>query len=78
MQASLGSVDFITSFCKSEDESKKIKDAVNASSYGSEFVHAALSVNEKVTFLLHGFLLLSSFFFFGGGGGGGCGGFDIL
>ncbi|XP_075656005.1 putative cadmium/zinc-transporting ATPase HMA1, chloroplastic [Castanea sativa] len=52
LKASLGSVDFITSFCKSEDESKKIKDAVNASSYGSEFVHAALSVNEKVT-LIH-------------------------
>ncbi|XP_059456013.1 probable cadmium/zinc-transporting ATPase HMA1, chloroplastic [Corylus avellana] len=52
LKASLGSVDFITSFCKSEDESKKIKDAVNASSYGSEFVHAALSVNQKVT-LIH-------------------------
>lgn len=51
MKASLGSVDFITSFCKSEDESKKIKEAVNASSYGSEFVHAALAVNQKVMFL---------------------------
>ncbi|PON35340.1 P-type ATPase, subfamily IB [Parasponia andersonii] len=38
LRASLGSVDFITSRCKSEDDSKKIKDAVNASSFGSEFV----------------------------------------
>ncbi|KAF7828680.1 putative cadmium/zinc-transporting ATPase HMA1, chloroplastic [Senna tora] len=52
LKASLGSVDFITSFCQSEDESKRIKEAVNASSYGGEFVHAALSVNEKVT-LIH-------------------------
>ncbi|GLT78859.1 hypothetical protein SLA2020_503780 [Shorea laevis] len=52
LKASLGSVDFITSQCKSEDESKKIQEAVNASSYGSNFVHAALSVNEKVT-LIH-------------------------
>ncbi|CAK9315666.1 unnamed protein product [Citrullus colocynthis] len=51
-KASLGSVDFITSFCKSENESRKIKDAVRASSYGSEFVHAALSVDQKVT-LIH-------------------------
>lgn len=64
MKASLGSVDFVTSFCKSEDESKKIKDAVNASSYGSEFVHAALSVNQKVMFLP------LWVFFLGGGGGG--------
>lgn len=47
-KASLGSVDFITSFCKSENESRKIKEAVRASSYGSEFVHAALSVDQKV------------------------------
>ncbi|XVF61254.1 hypothetical protein PTKIN_Ptkin08bG0115500 [Pterospermum kingtungense] len=52
LKASLGSVDFITSLCKSEDESRKIKAAVNASSYGSDLVHAALSVNEKVT-LIH-------------------------
>lgn len=48
MKASLGSIDFITSFCQSEDELKKIKEAINASSYGSEFVHAALSINKKV------------------------------
>ncbi|KAG2724321.1 hypothetical protein I3760_01G011600 [Carya illinoinensis] len=52
LKALLGSVDFITSFCKSADELRKIKDAVNASSYGNEFVHAALSVDQKVT-LIH-------------------------
>ncbi|XP_019434684.1 PREDICTED: probable cadmium/zinc-transporting ATPase HMA1, chloroplastic isoform X1 [Lupinus angustifolius] len=52
LKATLGSVDFITSFCQSEDESKKIKEAVNTSSYGSDFVHAALSVNQKVS-LIH-------------------------
>ncbi|PNY07768.1 putative cadmium/zinc-transporting ATPase HMA1 chloroplastic-like, partial [Trifolium pratense] len=52
LKASLGSIDFITSFCQSENESKKIKEAINASSYGSEFVHAALSINKKVT-LIH-------------------------
>lgn len=45
-KASLGSVDFITSLCKSE-ESEKIKEAVNASSYGKDFVRAALSVDKK-------------------------------
>ncbi|KAL2333495.1 hypothetical protein Fmac_014708 [Flemingia macrophylla] len=52
LKASLGSIDFITSFCQSEDESEKIKEAVNTSSYGSEYVHAALSVNKKIT-LIH-------------------------
>lgn len=52
LRASLGSVDFITSRCKSKFDSEKIKDAADASSYGSEFVRAALSVNEKVT-LIH-------------------------
>ncbi|XP_050364118.1 probable cadmium/zinc-transporting ATPase HMA1, chloroplastic [Argentina anserina] len=52
LKASLGSVDFITSQCISEDASKKIKEAVDASSYGTDFVRAALSVNEKVT-LIH-------------------------
>nr|AYW01700.1 HMA1 protein [Morus alba] len=52
LRASLGSVDFIASRCKSKYDSEKIKDAVNASSYGNEFVRAALSVNEKVT-LIH-------------------------
>ncbi|GAB4846941.1 Probable cadmium/zinc-transporting ATPase hma1, chloroplastic [Ancistrocladus abbreviatus] len=49
LKATLGSVDYITSLCKTEDESRKIKEAVNASIYGNEFVHAALSVNAKVT-----------------------------
>nr|KYP74012.1 hypothetical protein KK1_006680 [Cajanus cajan] len=53
LKASLGSIDFITSFCQSEDESEKIKEAVNTSSYGSEYVHAALSVNKKVVTLIH-------------------------
>ncbi|KAM2967096.1 hypothetical protein FF1_027398 [Malus domestica] len=52
LKASLGSVDFITSLCRSKDASEKIKEAVSASSYGTEFVRAALSVNEKVT-LIH-------------------------
>ncbi|CAM8989398.1 unnamed protein product [Rhodiola kirilowii] len=52
MKASLGSVDYITSLCQSKVESEKIKRAVNASSYGKGFVHAALSVNDKVS-LIH-------------------------
>ncbi|CAN6541906.1 unnamed protein product [Malus baccata var. baccata] len=52
LKASLGSVDFITSLCRLEDTSEKIKQAVNASSYGTKFVRAALSANEKVT-LIH-------------------------
>lgn len=54
MKASLGSVDFITSLCRSEDASKRIKEAVDASSYGTDFVRAALSVNEKVRFHFKG------------------------
>ncbi|KAL5714064.1 hypothetical protein ACHQM5_016076 [Ranunculus cassubicifolius] len=49
LRASLGSVEYITSLCKSEDESKKLKDAVSTSVHGTDFVHAALSVNKKVT-----------------------------
>ncbi|TQE12139.1 hypothetical protein C1H46_002209 [Malus baccata] len=48
----IGTSDFITSLCRLEDTSEKIKQAVNASSYGTKFVRAALSVNEKVT-LIH-------------------------
>ncbi|KAF8088831.1 hypothetical protein N665_0529s0027 [Sinapis alba] len=51
-KASLGSVEFITSLFKSQDESRKIKDAVNSSSYGNDFVHAVLSLDQKVT-LIH-------------------------
>ncbi|CAH8358837.1 unnamed protein product [Eruca vesicaria subsp. sativa] len=51
-KASLGSVEFITSLFKSQDESRKIKDAVNSSLYGNDFVHAVLSLDQKVT-LIH-------------------------
>ncbi|OVA15916.1 Cation-transporting P-type ATPase [Macleaya cordata] len=53
LKASLGSVEYIASLCKSEDESKKIKEAVSTSAYGSDFVHAALAVNKKVVTLFH-------------------------
>ncbi|XP_058070119.1 probable cadmium/zinc-transporting ATPase HMA1, chloroplastic isoform X2 [Magnolia sinica] len=49
LKASLGSVDYIASLCKSEADSKKIKEAVSTSVHGTDFVHAALSVNKKVT-----------------------------
>ncbi|KAL6530107.1 putative cadmium/zinc-transporting ATPase hma1, chloroplastic [Orobanche minor] len=49
LKASIGSVEYITSLFISEDESKRIKQAVSASSYGDDFVCAALSVNNKVT-----------------------------
>ncbi|ERN05712.1 hypothetical protein AMTR_s00006p00237340 [Amborella trichopoda] len=49
LSASLGSVEYIASLCKTVVESQNIKEAVNASSYGTDFVHAALSVNKKVT-----------------------------
>lgn len=53
LKASLGSVEFITSLFNSEDESKKIVEAVSTSSHGSDFVHAALSVNNKKVTLFH-------------------------
>ncbi|XP_038900941.1 probable cadmium/zinc-transporting ATPase HMA1, chloroplastic isoform X1 [Benincasa hispida] len=52
LKASLGSLDFITSCYQSESKSREIKEAANTSSYGSEFVHAALAVDGKVT-LIH-------------------------
>ncbi|XP_023640287.1 probable cadmium/zinc-transporting ATPase HMA1, chloroplastic isoform X2 [Capsella rubella] len=51
-KALLGSVEFITSLFKSQDESRKIKNAVNSSLYGNDFVHAVLSLDQKVT-LIH-------------------------
>ncbi|KFK32755.1 hypothetical protein AALP_AA6G284800 [Arabis alpina] len=51
-KASLGSVEFITSLFKSQEESRKIKDAVNSSLYGKDLVHAVLSLDQKVT-LIH-------------------------
>ncbi|KAL2455321.1 putative cadmium/zinc-transporting ATPase HMA1 [Abeliophyllum distichum] len=53
MKASLGSVEYITSLLQSDDESKKIKEAVSTSSYGEDFVRAALSVNNKKVTLFH-------------------------
>ncbi|KAJ6796066.1 putative cadmium/zinc-transporting ATPase HMA1, chloroplastic isoform X1 [Iris pallida] len=49
LNASLGSVEYIVSLCKSDVESEEIKEAVRTSAYGSDFVQAALSVNKKVT-----------------------------
>ncbi|PKA48858.1 putative cadmium/zinc-transporting ATPase HMA1, chloroplastic [Apostasia shenzhenica] len=49
LNASLGSVEYIASMCKSDRESDKIKLAAKTSAYGSNFVQAALTVNEKVT-----------------------------
>ncbi|KAF6176212.1 hypothetical protein GIB67_023503 [Kingdonia uniflora] len=49
LKASLGSLEYISSLCKSKEESSVIKEAVSTSAYGSDFVHAALSVNRKVT-----------------------------
>lgn len=40
-------MEYITSLFLSDDESKKFKEAVSTSSYGCDFVRAALSVNNK-------------------------------
>ncbi|KAL6551755.1 putative cadmium/zinc-transporting ATPase hma1, chloroplastic [Orobanche gracilis] len=53
LKASIGSVEYITSLFISEDESKRIKQAVSSSSYRDEFVCAALSVNNKKVTLFH-------------------------
>lgn len=53
LKASLGSVEFISSLFNSKDESEKIIEAVNASSYGNDFARAALSVNNKKVTLFH-------------------------
>ncbi|KAK1268499.1 hypothetical protein QJS04_geneDACA006282 [Acorus gramineus] len=49
LKASLGSVDYIASLCNSNAESEYLKEAVKNSSYGCEYVHAALSIDKKVT-----------------------------
>ncbi|KAK1316427.1 hypothetical protein QJS10_CPA05g01232 [Acorus calamus] len=49
LKASLGSVDYIASLCNSNAESEYLKEAVKNSSYGCEYVQAALSVDKKVT-----------------------------
>ncbi|KAG2608145.1 hypothetical protein PVAP13_4NG281800 [Panicum virgatum] len=48
-EASIGSVDYISSLYRSNGESEQIKQAVRSSAYGPEFVQAALSVDKKVT-----------------------------
>ncbi|XP_059623941.1 probable cadmium/zinc-transporting ATPase HMA1, chloroplastic [Cornus florida] len=53
LKASLGSVEYITSLLNSEGESKIIKEAVSTSSHGSDFVRAALSINNKKVTLFH-------------------------
>lgn len=49
LKASIGSEEYITSLFTSDDESSKIREAFSTSSYGGDFVRAALSVNNKVT-----------------------------
>nr|XP_043614627.1 probable cadmium/zinc-transporting ATPase HMA1, chloroplastic isoform X2 [Erigeron canadensis] len=53
LKASLGSVEYITSQFNSKAESQKIKEAVIRSSYGTDLVRAALSVNNKKVTLFH-------------------------
>nr|GMC95066.1 probable cadmium/zinc-transporting ATPase HMA1, chloroplastic [Ipomoea batatas] len=53
-KASLGSVEYIASLYQSEDESTKIKEAVRTSTYGGDFVRAALSVNNNKVSILCG------------------------
>ncbi|XP_071711287.1 probable cadmium/zinc-transporting ATPase HMA1, chloroplastic isoform X2 [Rutidosis leptorrhynchoides] len=53
LKASLGSVEYITSQFNSNDESQKIKKAVITSTYGTDLVRAALSVNNKKVTLFH-------------------------
>ncbi|KAH9315020.1 hypothetical protein KI387_023647, partial [Taxus chinensis] len=49
LKARLGSLEYITSIFRNEFESRKIKEAASASSYGCDLVRAVLSVNKKVT-----------------------------
>ncbi|XP_051126787.1 probable cadmium/zinc-transporting ATPase HMA1, chloroplastic [Andrographis paniculata] len=49
MKASIGSVEYITSLFKSGEKSKEIEEAVSTSLYRHDYVHAALSVNDKIT-----------------------------
>lgn len=53
LQASLGSVEYITSLFNSDKESMAIEKAVNTSSYRGDFVRAALSINKKKVTLFH-------------------------
>lgn len=47
VKASLGSVEYVASLFKSDDESRKIKEAVTTSAYGNDLVRAALSINNR-------------------------------
>ncbi|KAG8384328.1 hypothetical protein BUALT_Bualt04G0106800 [Buddleja alternifolia] len=53
LKASIGSVEYITSLFNSDGESKRIEEAFSTSSYGGDFVRAALSVNNKKVTLFH-------------------------
>ncbi|CAM0909575.1 unnamed protein product [Alopecurus aequalis] len=46
-EASIGSVEYISSLYRSNGESEQIKEAVKSSCFGPEFVQAALSVDKK-------------------------------
>ncbi|XP_066376662.1 probable cadmium/zinc-transporting ATPase HMA1, chloroplastic isoform X2 [Miscanthus floridulus] len=48
-EASIGSVDYISSLYRSNGESEQIRAAAKSSAYGPEFIQAALSVDKKVT-----------------------------
>jgi len=48
-EASIGSVDYISSLYRSNGESEQIRAAAKSSAYGPEFVQAALSVDKKVS-----------------------------
>lgn len=63
MRASLGSVEYITSLYERGDELRKVQEAVRTSSYGKDFVHAALSVNDKkvISFSLYTKMIMMVF-----------------
>ncbi|KAL8124960.1 hypothetical protein AgCh_012584 [Apium graveolens] len=53
VKASLGSVEYVASLFNSDDESRKIKEAVTTSAYGSDLVRAALSINNRKVTIFH-------------------------
>lgn len=53
LKASLGSVEYVASLFKSDDESRMIKEAVTTSAYGTDLVCAALSINNSKVTLFH-------------------------
>lgn len=65
--ASLGSVEYIVSLCKSDVEVENLEKSLSKSSYGSDFIQAVLYVNKKVNYyilLLFSLSLLSFCVFF--------------